>query len=94
MKYVNCGIYQLFLCLIGAPDAVEEIHRNRILSMEAKIEDIKFYHDQKGDRLAVMSGHDKKYETKFDNRQKSSLQFELRRERGEFLRYHFDYIFC
>ena len=78
-------MYSICLCFIGAPDAVEEIHRNRILSMEAKIEDINFYQDQKSARVAVMSGHDKIFETKFENRQKCSLQFELRRKRGDSL---------
>ncbi|KAG0714021.1 hypothetical protein GWK47_014949 [Chionoecetes opilio] len=44
---------------IGASDAIQEIERNRLLSREKKDKDIRFYQDQKTERKAHMSGHDK-----------------------------------
>ena len=61
---------------IGAPDAIEEINKNRLLSREKKEEDIRFYQDQQNKRLAHMSGHDKVFEMK-------SQQLQQRREREE-----------
>ena len=49
---------------IGAPDAEEEIMKNRLLSSETKKEDIAFYRDQQTLRIANMSGHDKIFESK------------------------------
>lgn len=54
---------------IGANDAVEEIRTNRLLTVEAKGQDINFYLDQQTIRLGHMSGHDKVFENK--SRQKS-----------------------
>ena len=50
---------------IGASDAIQEIQRNRMLSREKKDEDIKFYQDQKTERKAHMSGHDKIFESRY-----------------------------
>ena len=61
---------------IGSKDAVEEIRTNRLLTKEAKEEDINFYLDQQTTRLAHMSGHDKVFEKK--SREKS-----FREEREE-----------
>ena len=49
---------------IGSNDAVEEIKKNRLLSDEAKSEDIAFYLDQQTNRQAHMSRHDKVFKTK------------------------------
>ena len=59
---------------IGAPDAIEEIQNNRLLSKEKKEEDIKFYIDQQNERRGHMSGHDKIFE-------KKAVQQTQRRER-------------
>ena len=61
---------------IGSKDAVEEIRTNRLLTKEAKEEDVNFYLDQQTTRLAHMSGHDKVFEKK--SREKS-----FREEREE-----------
>ena len=61
---------------IGAPDAVDEIRSNRLLSREKREEDIRFYADQKTERIAHMSGHDKIFE-------KKATQQMVRRERFE-----------
>lgn len=61
---------------IAAPDAIDEIRKNRLLTNEKKEEDVNFYTDQKGDRRAHMSGHDKIFESK-------SQQQSQRREREE-----------
>ena len=47
---------------IGAPDAIDKIRSNRLLTKEKKEEDICFYMDQRNERLAHMSGHDKIFE--------------------------------
>ena len=49
---------------IGAPDAVQDIESNRLLSREKKDEDIRFYQDQRTERKGHMSGHDKIFETR------------------------------
>ena len=49
---------------IGAPDVVEVIMANRLLSSEKKNEDIKFYLDQQTDRISTMSGGDKVFSKK------------------------------
>jgi len=49
---------------IGAPDAIAEIMKSRLLSLKKKQDDIDFYNDQKADRRASMYGHDKVFETK------------------------------
>ena len=59
---------------IGAPDAMDKILKSRLLSSEQKEEDIRFYNDQKTDRKAVMSGHDKIFENK--------VHRSLKRKRG------------
>lgn len=51
---------------IGAPVAIEEILKSKLLSSEQREEDIMFYNDQKSERKAVMSGHDKIFEKKVD----------------------------
>jgi hypothetical protein len=48
---------------IGAPDAIKEILKCRLLS-ELKKKDVDFYLDQRGNRKATMCGHDKVYKTK------------------------------
>ena len=49
---------------IGAPDAIAAIKANRLLSEEDKRQDIRFYEDQQGPRLATMSGNDKIFQAK------------------------------
>ena len=49
---------------IGAPDAIDEILKSRLLSKEKKDIDIRFYLDQQTDRMATMNGHDKVFEEK------------------------------
>ena len=44
---------------IGAPDAIQEMQRNRLLSKKKKEEDIRFYEDQTTERKAHMFGNDK-----------------------------------
>ncbi|KAK8384714.1 hypothetical protein O3P69_014350 [Scylla paramamosain] len=48
----------------GAPDAVQNIESNRLLSMEKKDEDIRLYQDQRTERKGLISGHDKIFETR------------------------------
>ncbi|KAG7178157.1 hypothetical protein Hamer_G003941 [Homarus americanus] len=49
---------------IGAPDAVEDIEKNRLLTPADKQQDIAFYQDQRGERKAFMSGNDKIFTAK------------------------------
>ncbi|KAG7170153.1 hypothetical protein Hamer_G012397 [Homarus americanus] len=49
---------------IGAPDAVEDIEKNRLLTPADKQQDIAFYQDQRGERKAFMSGNDKIFAAK------------------------------
>ncbi len=49
---------------IGHPDAVQDIESNRLLSMEKKDEDIRFYQDQRIERKGRMQGHEKIFETR------------------------------
>ena len=49
---------------IGAPDAMDEIMKNRLLSAEKKNDDVQFYIDQMGARKATMNVHNKVFETK------------------------------
>ncbi|KAG7155567.1 hypothetical protein Hamer_G030873 [Homarus americanus] len=49
---------------IGAPDAVEDIEKNRLLTPADKQQDIAFYQEQRGERKAFMSGNDKIFATK------------------------------
>ena len=49
---------------IGSKDAVEEIKTKRMLTKEAKEEEVNFYLDQQTTRLSHMSGHDKVLEKK------------------------------
>ena len=49
---------------IGAPDAIQEVQRNRLLSKQKEEEDIQFYEDLKTERKAHMSGNDKIYEAR------------------------------
>ncbi|KAG7160682.1 hypothetical protein Hamer_G031500, partial [Homarus americanus] len=49
---------------IGAPDAVEDIEKNRLLTPAHKQQDIAFYQDQRGERKAFMSGNDKIFAAK------------------------------
>ncbi|KAG7159286.1 hypothetical protein Hamer_G029936 [Homarus americanus] len=49
---------------IGAPDAVEDIEKNRLLTPADKQQDIAFYQDQRGERKAIMSGNDKIFAAK------------------------------
>lgn len=49
---------------IGAPDAIEDIRKSRLLSAKKKQDDIDFYLDQKKERRAIMDGHDKIFEAK------------------------------
>ncbi|KAK8405417.1 hypothetical protein O3P69_001753 [Scylla paramamosain] len=53
---------------IGAPDAVQDIESNRLLSMEKKDGDIRFYQDQRTERKGCMLGHDKIFETDPSNK--------------------------
>ncbi|KAG7175687.1 hypothetical protein Hamer_G029943 [Homarus americanus] len=56
---------QLDLLLdIGAPDAVEDIEKNRLHTPADKQQDIAFYQDQRGERKAFMSGNDKIFAAK------------------------------
>ncbi|XP_076033868.1 uncharacterized protein LOC143020881 [Oratosquilla oratoria] len=48
----------------GAPDAVQNVETNRLLSREKKVEDIRFYQDQRTERNGRMLGHDKIFETR------------------------------
>ena len=48
---------------IGAPDAIDDIMKNRLLSTEKKNDDVQFYLDQRGARKATMNGNDKVFET-------------------------------
>ena len=59
---------------IGASDAIEIIKNNRFLSAAKKEEDLKFYEDQQGERIAMMSGRDKVFMHKI--KQKMSRQQE------------------
>ena len=68
---------------IGAQDAVQEIMNNRLLSTEAKKEDIAFYKDQQTQRLAHMSGHDKIFETKAANKLIRDNKQEKRRSQND-----------
>jgi len=52
------------LFIIGAPDAIDDIMKNRLLSTEKKNDDVQFYLDQRGERKATMNGNDKVFETK------------------------------
>ncbi|KAG7156415.1 hypothetical protein Hamer_G006168 [Homarus americanus] len=49
---------------IGAPDAVEDIEKNRLLTPADKQQDIAFYQDQRGERKAFMSGNHKIFAAK------------------------------
>ena len=49
---------------ISAKDAIEEIMKCRLLTLEQKNDDVEFYLDQKGERMAYMDGHDKMFEKK------------------------------
>ncbi|KAG7158405.1 hypothetical protein Hamer_G027380 [Homarus americanus] len=49
---------------IGAPDAVEDIEKNRLLTPADKQQDIAFYQDQRGERKAFMGGNDKIFAAK------------------------------
>lgn len=49
---------------IGAADAIDEIMKSRLLSPQKKQDDVNFYLDQKHERVAVMDGHDKVFESK------------------------------
>ncbi|KAG7171644.1 hypothetical protein Hamer_G014784 [Homarus americanus] len=49
---------------IGAPDAVEDIEKNQLLTPADKQQDIAFYQDQRGEKKAFMSGNDKIFAAK------------------------------
>lgn len=55
--------------ILDKKNAVEDIRTNRLLTKEAKEEDVSFYLDQQTTQLAHMSGHDKVFEKK--SREKS-----------------------
>ena len=66
---------------IGSNDAVEEIKKNRLLTDNAKNEDIAFYLDQQTTRQAHMSGHDKVFKTKLMKKlQRDSQQQKKRKD--------------
>ncbi|KAK8394260.1 hypothetical protein O3P69_006451 [Scylla paramamosain] len=64
---------------IGAPDAVQDIESNRLLSMEKKDDNIRFYQDQRTERKGRMSGHDKTFETR-SQQQVSRTERQLQRQ--------------
>ena len=53
---------------IGAPDAVDEIMKSRLLTKEKKEDDVQFYLDQRKDRKATMNGHDKVFEARIEKK--------------------------
>ena len=59
---------------IGATDAVITIQNSRFLTDKKKEEDLAFYLDQKGDRLASMCRRDKIFMDKVQNKQTRTLQ--------------------
>ena len=54
---------------IGALDAIAKIQSNRLLSAAKKAEDIAFYEDQRGPRVATMNGQDKVLKEKVQKQQ-------------------------
>ena len=66
----------------GASDAIQEIQRNRLLSREKKDEDIRFYQDQKTERKAHMSGHDKIFESWSQQQAERAARLQQRAEQG------------
>ncbi|KAG0725795.1 hypothetical protein GWK47_037899 [Chionoecetes opilio] len=65
---------------IGASDAIQEIERNRLLSREKKDKDIRFYQDQKTERKAHMSGHDKIFESRSQQQAERAARLQQREE--------------
>ncbi|KAG7154590.1 hypothetical protein Hamer_G014936, partial [Homarus americanus] len=65
---------------IGAPDAVEDIKKNRLLTPADKQQDIAFYQDQRGERKAFMSGNDKIFAAK---KRKQEERVEKQRSKQE-----------
>ena len=61
---------------IGAPDAIDDIRKSRLLSQKHKDDDIAFYLDQKHERKSSMNGQDKIFEAK-------ALQFLTRIEQQQ-----------
>lgn len=64
---------------IGAPDAVQDIKTNRLLTQDKRDEDIRFYEDQRTERKAHMSGHDKLFETR-SQQQVQRVERQLQRQ--------------
>ncbi|KAG0725177.1 hypothetical protein GWK47_039106 [Chionoecetes opilio] len=62
---------------IGASYAIQEIERNRLLSREKKDKDIRFYQDQKTERKAHMSGHDKIFESRSQQQAARGTRYEF-----------------
>jgi hypothetical protein len=69
---------------IGASDALQDIESNRLLSRQKKDEDIRFYQDQRTDRNGHMSGHDKIFETRFQQTAARVERQQERQEKGDF----------
>ncbi|KAG0717168.1 hypothetical protein GWK47_055016 [Chionoecetes opilio] len=65
---------------IGASDAIQEIERNRLLSREKKDKDIRLYQDQKTERKAHMSGHDKIFESRSQQQAERAARLQQREE--------------
>ncbi|KAG7166601.1 hypothetical protein Hamer_G032057 [Homarus americanus] len=66
---------------IGAPDAVEDIEKNRLLTPADKQQDIAFYQDQRGERKAFMSGNDKIFAAK-KRKQEERVEKQSRNREG------------
>ena len=64
----------------GASYAIHDIESNRVLSREKRDENMRLYQDQKTDRKAHMSGHDKIFESRYKQQVERAGRLQQREE--------------